>query len=479
MKIKKIIGTILIAVLGGIIAVLAYTMFESDENPQIVYKEPSPGRLVSLDSGNTQVLDFSYAAENSVNAVVHVKTQYKHLVTGYSGNPLYDFFFGHQQFREETTPVLPVGSGVIITDNGYIVTNNHVIQKAEYVEVVLNDKRTFPAEVIGSDPSTDIALLKIDEEGLPFMKMGDSDHLKLGDWVLAVGNPFNLTSTITAGIVSAKARNINILNEQYAIESFIQTDAAVNPGNSGGALVDLTGELVGINTAIATRTGSFSGYSFAIPVNIVKKIVSDLKEFGEVQRAFIGVSISDINAEKAEELGLDQIKGVYINGLTRGGAAADAGIKEGDIIVGLGGKAVDNVSELQEQISKYRPGNEVSVAVKRDGKEKKFMVTLRNKQGNTDIVKTEDIRVLGAKLKEIPMDAMRKLRIKNGLQVTDLEKGKLMEAGVKEGFIITSVNRMPVYSVDDFLSIINSIEGGVYIEGIYPNGMTAYYAFGM
>jgi len=345
----------------------------------------------------------------------------------------------------------------------------------------LNDKRTFPAKIIGTDPTTDISLLKIDAENLLFISYGNSDDLKIGEWVLAVGNPFNLTSTVTAGIVSAKARNINILSQNFAIESFIQTDAAVNPGNSGGALVNTRGELVGINTAIASKTGSYIGYSFAIPVNIVKKIIADIIEFGEVQRAYIGISIQDIDADKAKELGLDKIVGVYVSGATEGGAAKEAGINEGDIITNIGQLPVNSVAELQEQVSKYRPGDKIDVSVVRQSKKKHFEVLLRNKNGNTSIVKTEtnEVSVLGCKLQDITPGDKRNLQIRGGEKIVEIGQGKLMKAGVRKGFIITSINRLAVYHVDDFINIINNTQGGVFIEGVYPNGLTAYYAFGL
>jgi serine protease Do len=280
-------------------------------------------------------------------------------------------------------PQMGSGSGVIISADGYILTNHHVINNADEVEVTLNDKRSYTAQVVGNDPSTDLAILRISEEGLAFVPYGNSDLLEVGEWVLAVGNPFNLTSTVTAGIVSAKGRNINILNEEFAIESFIQTDAAVNPGNSGGALVNTKGELVGINTAIASNTGAYTGYSFAVPVNVARKVVNDLIEFGAVQRAFIGVSIRDIDGKFATENGIDRTEGVYVNGLTDGGAATVAGIKEGDIIVAVDGAPVRNVPELQERIGTYRPGDVAQVDVIRKGTPTRFDVTLRNRFGDT------------------------------------------------------------------------------------------------
>ena len=295
--------------------------------------------------------------------------------------------------------------------------------------------------------------------------------------MLAVGNPFNLTSTVTAGIVSAKARNINILRENFAIESFIQTDAAVNPGNSGGALVNTKGELVGINTAIASRSGSYIGYSFAVPIGIVKKVVADIIEFGEVQRAYLGIQIQDLNAEIAEEIGLSEIKGVYVAGVTADGAASEAGIEAGDVVTYIDQIPVNSMAELQEQISKHRPGDKVNVTIKRENSRKNFDLVLRNKHGNTDIVKTED-NIYGAQLSNLNRQELRELRLRNGIRVEEVNDGKFKEAGVKDGYIITRINQKRVESVSEAVSILKNMQGGIFLEGIYPNGRSAYYAFG-
>ena len=310
------------------------------------------------------------------------------------------------------------------------------------------------------------------------MTYGDSDALKLGEWVLAVGNPFNLTSTVTAGIISARARNLGINDDQMAIESYIQTDAAVNPGNSGGALVNQQGNLVGINSAIASQTGSYTGYSFAVPVSIVKKVVADLKEFGEVQRALLGVQIRDITAESAKELNLDELDGVYVIDVTDDGAAREAGIDKGDIIISIQGEPVKTTSELQEKISQYRPGDDIKVVVIRDNKEKPFTVTLRNKHGDTQIVRDKDI-VLGAQFEAVSDREKEQLEISNGIRIKTLEKGKLKDAGLKEGFIITSVNKKPINEVNDFKKVIGNARGGILVEGVYPNGEQAYFVFGV
>lgn len=476
MKTKSILIVLITSIFGAFIALLVYTSFFQSE--KIISEVSVPEKVVytGLNSAMPEELsDFTIAAEKSVHSVVHVKTKSQGT---YAYNPFYEFFFGERP-NVMPEPVMGFGSGVIISSDGYIVTNNHVIAGSSEIEVVLNDRRSFNAEIIGVDPSTDIALVKIDADNLPFMEYGNSDDLRLGQWVLAVGNPYNLTSTVTAGIVSAKARSINILGES-SIESFIQTDAAVNPGNSGGALVNTKGELVGINTAIASRTGSYSGNSFAVPVNIAKKVVADLKEFGQVQRAILGVTIQDVTQDLAKTQNLDIIKGVYINGLRDGGAAIEAGIKEGDVILSVNSVEVNSVSELQEQISKYRPNDKVNILISRNNKEKAFDVVLRNMDGDTGIVKKDDtLATLGASLVPASNELKQKLGIKYGVEITSLKSGKLMKAGVREGFVITQINNKPVNNVDDIKAILSGTKGGVYIEGIYPDRTIAYYAFGL
>lgn len=351
------------------------TQANKSDNKQLVnYSDGSQGviRLASQsgDDGNAYSVapvDFTTAAEQSVGAVVHVKTKYRRQQYV---DPFYQFFFGRPQQQQSQPEALASGSGVILSSDGYIVTNNHVIQQADQIEVVLNDKRTFAATLVGSDPNTDIALLKVEASDLPTLPMGNSDELKVGEWVLAVGNPFNLTSTVTAGIVSAKARNINILNAEMKIESFIQTDAAVNPGNSGGALVNTKGELVGINTAIASQTGSYAGYAFAVPTSIVQKVVADLRQYGSVQRAMLGIRMMDINSEVQEYYHLEDLEGVYVAEVVSGSAADRAGMENGDVIVAVDGKKVNSSSELQECIGRKSPGDEATLTVKRNGTQK-------------------------------------------------------------------------------------------------------------
>ena len=466
-----------ITILGAMIAVFVYARFFQPESEVIEVPVENKARYVNLP-GTTggEVMDFTQAVEQTIDAVVHVKTKE---FREYSANPLYEFFFGEQP-SGEAPPRLGFGSGVIISNKGYIVTNNHVIEGSDEIVVVLNDKREYDAELIGADPTTDIALLKVELEGLTSIKFGDSEALRLGEWVLAIGNPYNLTSTVTAGIVSAKARNLGILRGELSIESFIQTDAAVNPGNSGGALVNTRGELVGVNTAIATRTGAFTGYSFAIPVSIVEKVVNDLIEYGAVQRALLGVNISDVTAELAQEMNIDEIEGVYVVRVTDSGAAREAGIKVGDVILSIDEVRVNSSAELQEQVSKHRPGEKVKVVIRRDEKLKQFNVVLRNLEGNTEIVKGDNvIELLGAIFEPISEREMRALGIRSGVRVKSVKPGKFMKVGIREGFVLTSVNKKPVNSVKDIADILNETEGGVIIEGVDLNGDKSYYAFGM
>lgn len=477
-NVKKGLFTLLIALVGGFFALWAFTRYFNDPKIVTVTQEQSM-KYASLPTNYSGELpDLTFAAENSIHSVVHIKVMQKG--SYYGSGSIFDFFFGDRGYPQQQMPIKQgAGSGVILTTDGYIVTNNHVIDEADEITVVLNDKREFKGKLVGTDPSTDLALIKVDATGLPTLKFSNSDNLKLGEWVLAVGNPFNLTSTVTAGIVSAKSRNIGINPDQMSIESFIQTDAAVNPGNSGGALVNTRGELVGINTAIASQTGSYSGYSFAIPSNIVQKVVDDLKEFGDVQRALLNVNIGDVTAEVAKEYNLDKIEGVFIGKVQPGGAAEQAGIKDNDVIISVNGVAVNSTAELQEQVGKYRPGDKVTVVIKRDNKKKPFNVTLRNKHGDTEIVKGSDPDdIFGAKFVAVTDREKEELRIRYGVKITELGNGKMKDAGIKKGFVVTQVNKNPVTDVDDLKRIIKNSRGGILVEGIYPNGEVAYYVFG-
>jgi len=480
MKKTKLTSVVLI-----FIGILLGTFFACSANVQ---SPPETKSIQGISIGNP--VDFTYAAEKSINSVVHVKIKYKVTYSQNRGgftDPFFEFFFGRPQNPREDNEYKEQpggsGSGVILSEDGYIVTNNHVVEKASSIEITLNDKRTFKAEVVGTDPSTDIALLKIDATDLLPMNFGNSDNLRVGEWVLAVGNPFNLTSTVTAGIVSAKARNINILNADLKIESFIQTDAAVNPGNSGGALVNTKGELVGINTAIASQTGAFTGYSFAIPASIASKVVADLKEFGVVQRAILGVQMRDISDEFAKEKKLSTLEGVYIVNVLEKSAANIAGIKEGDIITAIENVSVKSTAELQEQVGRYRPGDIVQVTVLRKDKEYKFQVELRNRSGNTGVVKAVDLAQLGAKFQSISDSTKRKFGITGGLEVTSVEKsGRFAKAGVQKGYIILKANKTIIFSEESLAEVYEQIKEDndedrvLLLTGVYPNGQVVYYA---
>lgn len=374
------------------------------------------------------------------------------------------------------------GSGVIISQDGYIATNNHVVEGADEIKVMLNDNRSYTARIVGTDPATDLALIQIKETGLPTIPLVNSDKVEVGEWVLAVGNPFNLNSTVTAGIVSAKGRNINILEDRYAVESFIQTDAAINPGNSGGALVNLNGGLVGINTAIASPTGAYSGYGFAVPANIVSKVVEDLLEFGSVKRGYLGVSIRPLNNALADEIGIDITQGVYIQAVMDNSAAAEAGIQSGDVIVSIDGATIDTPAELQENIARRRPGDELKLTVNREGKERELAVELKGLDKDATMAQSGGIfNRLGAQFLDVNPDTARELDIRGGAQLTTLSEGILQrETRIQEGFIVTQVNGKTITSVEELRQELSSAQGGVMLEGIYENTPgTHYYAFGL
>lgn len=475
---KNVTAVIVAALTGAIVSAGTYAYLDKKNGNLVEQVYTAPVHRVNYPMATAEgSVNFVEAANNSIHSVVHIKTKVTRSAYR-SSNPFHQFFFDQGMQPQQQ---MGSGSGVIISSDGYVLTNNHVINNADEVEVTLNDQRTYKAEVLGADPNTDLALLKIDEKDLAYIPYGNSEHVQVGEWVLAVGNPFNLNSTVTAGIVSAKGRNINILQEELAIESFIQTDAAVNPGNSGGALVNTKGELIGINTAIASTTGTYSGYSFAVPVNIARKVVDDILEFGTVQRAFIGVSIRDLNGKIASEKGLKVSEGAYVMGLSKDGAAYEAGMREGDIIVEVDDLKVKGVTELQEKIGSYRPGDVAKVTVLRDDQLRKFNVELRNKNGDTGLISKEAdmLGQLGADLQPLNVEQLRKLGISSGLQVKNLSNGKLKSAGIREGFIITRVDRKAVTSSNEVTQSLNKKSGGVLIEGVYPNGLTAYYGFGM
>lgn len=456
--------------------------------------------------------DFTTAAEKSINAVVHIAAKSTRTVN--QPTDIFEYFFGfngQQAPRQQQQQQVGYGSGVIISTDGYIVTNNHVVAGADELTVTLNERTTYPAKVIGTDENTDVALIKIEANNLPFITFGNSDLLKVGEWVLAVGNPMNLGTTVTAGIVSAKARNFGIIDSEknddqnnpflqqqqlqqqqakrsksLSIESFIQTDAAVNPGNSGGALVNLKGELMGINTAIISPTGSFAGYSFAIPVNIVAKVVGDIQKFGQVQRAMLGVTIMDINSETAKERKIDVQEGVYVDGVADLSGALEAGIKKGDIIKAIDGIKVRTSTELQAQVGLHHPSDVVEVTLLRDKEEKKVKVTLRNMQGGTESVKAGGIELLGANFSEVSPQMKRTLNIGSGIQVAGVKEGKFKQAGIRKGFIILKVNNIQIEGVDQFEKLVNTAKNNagydhsvLFIVGIYPDGKITPYAIDM
>lgn len=446
------------------------------------------GRSISQD-------DFVRAAEETVNGVVSVKSYAtpQNGRGGYNVDPFYEFFFGNpygnrreEQREQPKQRQRGLGSGVIISKDGYIVTNNHVIADAERLEVTLNDNRNFEATVIGADPTTDLALIKIDAPDLHVIPMGDSENLHVGEWVLAVGNPFGFTSTVTSGIISAKARNISNMTgtPSQGIESYIQTDAAVNQGNSGGALVNLAGELVGINTAIYSQTGAYAGCSFAIPTSIVQKVVGDLKQYGTVQRAFLGIRFRELTPEFiAEEKLQGPTAGIYVASVEERSAALEAGLLEGDIIVAINGRPTRSTAEMQEAITRFSPGDTIEIEYYRDGKRSNTKAKLRNSRGETGITKAADGNDLGATLKALDKDSARRLQIRGGVQVESVSDGRFRSAGVRKDFIILGVNGKRVGTPEEFNTIYKSIassEAGqdkvLFLSGIYPNGKTAYYA---
>ncbi len=474
-----------IALLGGASALGLAKVLTKSEPIELGAKQ---NFQFTSSTGDMPQANFINAALLVTPAVVHVKVSGSSEAAAEEGDnqeqfdPL-EFFRKHGFSMPPSGPSLKAGSGVILSDDGYIVTNNHVIEGGGSIEVVLNNKKSYKGTVIGTDPNFDIALIKIDpKEKLPFVSYGNSDDIKVGEWVLAVGNPFNLTSTVTAGIVSAKARNIRLINGSSPVEAFIQTDAAVNPGNSGGALVNTKGELVGINTAIASQTGNYEGYSFAVPVNIVKKVVDDLHKYGKVQRGYLGIQISDIDSKKAEENDLKEIKGVFVEKSNEGSAAMDAGLKKGDVILKVDNVEINSVSELQEQISRRKPGDKVVITYLRDQVLKTADVVLKNEAGNTKITESASVetgRALGAEFASMDKNSLQKLELKNGVKVTKVGPGKFKNAGIPEGFVITKVDKNEVSSVSEVTAAIVNKKGGVLVEGVNPDGTKGYYALGI
>jgi serine protease Do len=488
---KRIFLTTLLlsSTFGGLVASAAFLLFGSHYLPQSIERRQqvvfSPAHYNDTSYQVPPELNFTQAAEEVRKAVVHIKTSQEGELTRSGedenlGGLLRDFHgfpFRGPRRRESA------GSGVIISADGYIATNHHVIEEAQHIDVVLNDKRSYKATLIGIDPSTDLALLKIEEKSLPFVRYGNSDKLRIGEWVMAVGNPFDLTSTVTAGIVSAKGRNINIIsdieNYNLQVESFIQTDAAVNPGNSGGALVNVRGELVGINTAIATNTGFYAGYSFAIPIRLVRKVMDDLLRFGNVQRALLGVSIREVDADLAQEKGLDNVRGVYVNEVNENSSAQVSGLKAGDVILSIDNLSINSTSELQEVVASYHPGDKVVVVFERNHHQGQALVLLRNKAGTTAVATKEEIKpasLFGAELIPTTEKENRKLGIDAGVKIAHLEAGKLKETLVEEGFVITHLDHKAVTSPEEVVRIIRQSKSAILIEGFDAKGKKEYKA---
>lgn len=461
---------------------------------------PASQAVYTLDEdGKVVPLDFTRPAEKVMKAVVHIQSTQTFKNKGNDFNrreqPMPDIFrdfFGDKNspfFRFETPQGGPQirtgsGSGVLINEQGYIVTNNHVVADADDLEVTLHDNQSFKATVIGTDPSTDLAVIQIKGDGFPTLPLVNSDDVKVGEWVLAVGNPMGLNSTVTAGIVSAKARNINILKEQFAVESFIQTDAAINPGNSGGALVNLDGGLVGINTAIASPTGSYSGYGFAVPSNIVNKVVEDLLQYGRVQRGVLGIMIRSVDGNFAKEKSLEVNSGVYVDSLFENSAAMQAGLQKGDVIVEIEGRTIKTSPELQEMVARNRPGDELKMLINRAGKELALKVTLVDKNGGKSVVEKahkEIFSALGAEFQNLDKEVLKKLDLDGGVKVSKLYAGKLRKnTDMRAGFIITKVDGQKVRDVEQLVKILKDKKGGVMLEGVYEDlPGTHYYAFGM
>ena len=474
---KSVLMVLLSAAVGGLTAFTVVKSISPDQTQTVQMTDGAQFRTVNLSHENWP--DFTYAAESAVDAVVYVKTTATQ-VQSQAPSSIFDYFFGFPQSGPQQREKVGSGSGVIIREDGYIVTNNHVIDGADKIEVTLNNNVTYPATLVGTDPATDVALLKIDATGLPIIPFGDSDKLRLGEWVIAIGSPYDLRSTITAGIVSAKGRSMPNYSGEYKIESFIQTDAAVNPGNSGGALVDRAGNLVGINTAIYSRTGSYSGYSFAVPVNIVKKIAYDLMDFGSVQRAVLGISMGPITDKIAEDLKLSSRNGVYISEVSPSGAADKAGIKAGDVLIAIDSTKITGTASVHETVSRYSPGDMAVLTVIRDGKEKKFDVTFKGTaQENGTMADDGSVAFYGSSIKAASEETLQKYHLKSGVEIVELGPGKLMEAGAVEGFIIQYVNDHPVKTPQDVIDIVKKSKRTVFIEGITPSGRTGYFGFGV
>jgi len=493
---EKTLVIVIVAVISFVTSIGAFTYLvrNNDIVRSSMIDEGTPFKqsvkLANYASEMAENIDFTYAAEQAIHAVVHIRAVQRAQTSRRGDSQNFDFFeyfFGQREGQSRTPqPRTGIGSGVIISTDGYIITNNHVIERTEEIEVTLNDNRSFTAKVIGTDPTTDIALLKIEATDLQALPFGDSEKLKVGEWVLAVGNPFNLKSTVTAGIVSAKGRSVITGNtDRDKIESYIQTDAAVNRGNSGGALVNTKGELIGINTALYSETGNFAGYSFAVPVSIAGKVVADLKQFGVVQRAILGVFMDSPQDAKKTDDKVKVLEGAYIADFVQRSSAKEAGLEVGDVITAVNGVTIKSPNALQEQITRFRPGDKVKIDIDRYGTTKSFTVELRNAQGNTDIVeKGKSIaEVLGAEFRELSDARKKEFGVSYGIEITGVTRGgKIREAGIRQNFIIMTVNNQRVSTPDDLYKIVDQIlkgsteDKGLFIRGFYPNGRTQHYA---
>lgn len=473
---KGIIIAVIAAVAGAMSAWIVTKAAVAGPEQQVVVS-PDGGQYRTVNLSLDDYPDFTYAAESAVDAVVYVKVVSRE--TTRAVPDIFDFFFGYGGTPQERERV-GSGSGVIIREDGYIVTNNHVIEGATEIEVTLTNNKTFKAELIGTDPATDVALIKVDAQGLPTIPFGDSDKLRLGEWVLAIGSPYNLRSTVTAGIVSAKGRSIPDSSKEFKIESFIQTDAAVNPGNSGGALVDKAGNLVGINTAIVSQTGAYAGYSFAVPVNIVKKIVSDLIDFGSVRRAMLGVTMSPVTQEIADKMKLSSLNGVYIVEVSPGSAAEKAGVRKEDILIAIDSVKITNASSVQEMVNSFSPGDKAVLTVIRDGREKDLEVKFQGTaEENGTVTEDGSVAFYGSRIDEVSRETKERLGIKSGVEIVSVGPGKIMDAGVTEGFVILYVNDEPVSKPQDVINIIKKSKRAVFIEGLTSYGKVSYFGFGI
>lgn len=486
MDVKKTVISLLLGIAGGFIAFfIADSLKDKQVASEIRHEIVGPGiKSVAYHPGQENAVggagsvDLREAAKKSVPGVVHVKTM--QMGREFVGNSLLDFWFGTPSQSREVPMAMGYGSGVIISDDGYIITNNHVIKDADKIVVVLNDKKEYEAKLIGQDPITDIALLKIDGKNLAYVEYGNSDEVALGEWVLAVGNPYNLTSTVTAGIISAKARDLGMSRGQMSLESFLQTDAAINPGNSGGALVNAKGELIGINTLIQSPTGAYSGYAFAIPVNIARKVVTDLKDYGKVQRGVLGIRMGELTPVLAEGLGVKETSGIYVGEVVSGGAAQKAGIKKGDIIQGINGIDVKTTPEFYEQLGKYHPGSEIQLKIKRGGQEKLVDVTLQNSYGDTALEQAQEFGVLGVKVSPLTKEDRYRYRLNKGVKITEIQNGKFKAAGLDKGYIIVKINNNVIYDQEDLSRAISSVgDNGVFVTAVSPRGKVEYFAFSL